>query len=109
MVANQLNFLHLHSVRARQNITYNCFNSNSYGIKLLGYSGDEFYANHELRKQTYNVRLDNCQQKNNQWGKTVFEIDTRQTKMLPVKDIALQDVGEENQKFGLEIGEVCFS
>lgn len=53
--------------------------------------------------------LVSLQQKNNQWGKTVFEVDTRQTMMLPIKDIALQDIGEENQKFGFEIGEVCFS
>jgi len=109
MKRDQYHFLHMHSIRARQNITYNCLNSNAYGVKLSTFDGSEMYADHELRKYTYRISLDGCQTKNNQWGKTTFEVDTSQTELLPITDVAVQDVGEENQKFGLEIGPVCFS
>merc|ERR1711941_81775 len=101
MKRDQYHFLHMHSIRARQNIAYNCLNSNAYGVKLSTFDGSEMFADHELLKYTYRVSIDGCQTKNNQWGKTTFEVDTSQTELLPITDVAVQDVGEENQKFGL--------
>lgn len=46
---------------------------------------------------------------NNQWGESRYTISTKRTEVLPIIDILMYDVGLENQQFGLEVGEVCFS
>lgn len=47
-------------------------------------------------------------QLNNQWGKSVYTLRTKRPAVLPITDILVYDVGEENQSFGVDIGEVCF-
>ena len=41
--------------------------------------------------------------------KTLIEVATDKTARLPVRDIAVYDGGDDGEKFGLEIGPVCFS
>lgn len=43
------------------------------------------------------------------WQKTVIEYKTDKPQRLPVVDIAVHDVGTQDQEFGLTIGPVCFS
>lgn len=43
------------------------------------------------------------------WGKTVFEIKTKKTNRLPIMDIGITDIGDDNQSFKVELGRVCFS
>ncbi|KAG1948520.1 collagen alpha-2(XI) chain [Pimephales promelas] len=40
--------------------------------------------------------------------RTVLEVNTPQVEQLPLLDIRISDFGEDNQKFGFEVGPVCF-
>ena len=40
---------------------------------------------------------------------SVFNIETSSMEHLPVLDIAAYDIGDEDEKFGLHLGPVCFS
>lgn len=41
--------------------------------------------------------------------RTVLQIVTQRVEHLPLVDVAVQDFGDANQKFGFELGPVCFS
>lgn len=41
--------------------------------------------------------------------RTVLQIVTQHVEHLPLVDVAVQDFGDANQKFGFELGPVCFS
>lgn len=43
-----------------------------------------------------------------EWGKTVFQYQTRKAVRLPIVDIAPYDIGGPDQEFGADIGPVCF-
>lgn len=47
--------------------------------------------------------------KDGSWGKTVFEIKTKKTNRLPIVDIGIADIGQQDQAFKVEVGRVCFS
>lgn len=49
------------------------------------------------------------QVKDGTWRKTVLEIDTANTLRLPIHDVAVYDIGDNGEEFGLEVGPVCFS
>lgn len=38
----------------------------------------------------------------------MFTITTRRTEILPIVDVQLNDIGLENQEFGIKVGDVCF-
>lgn len=40
--------------------------------------------------------------------RTVLQIWTPRVEQLPLIDVAVQDFGDSNQKFGFELGPVCF-
>lgn len=42
------------------------------------------------------------------YGKTVLEINTPKIDQVPIMDVMLTDFGDPNQKFGFEVGPVCF-
>lgn len=42
------------------------------------------------------------------YGKTVMEINTPKIDQVPIIDVMLTDFGDPNQKFGFEVGPVCF-
>ncbi|MGH0155838.1 UNVERIFIED_CONTAM: hypothetical protein FKN15_030389, partial [Acipenser sinensis] len=41
--------------------------------------------------------------------KTILEIDSLKVEVLPIKDVAVSDFGQSSQKFGFEVGPVCFN
>lgn len=41
--------------------------------------------------------------------RTVLQVVTQRVEQLPLADVAVQDFGDTNQKFGFELGPVCFS
>lgn len=41
--------------------------------------------------------------------RTVLEINTYKVEHLPLRDVAVSDFGESSQKFGFELGPVCFN
>ena len=49
------------------------------------------------------------QTKDGKWHKTVFEVETSATTRLPISDIAVYDVADADEEFGVELGPVCFS
>jgi len=114
---SQLTFLQLLSSEASQTITYHCKNSAAY-FDASSHSFNNaavFETNNDMRlsatgqlKQRYTVLSDDCQYKKNSWASTVFEFKTTKTVRLPITDVGLKDVGDD-QEFGLEIGNVCFS
>lgn len=42
------------------------------------------------------------------YGKTVMEINTPKIDQVPIMDVMMTDFGDPNQKFGFEVGPVCF-
>jgi len=44
-----------------------------------------------------------------EWAKTVVSYSTDKPMRLPVVDVAVRDVGTEDQSFWLEIGPVCYT
>ena len=97
----QMKLLRVKSERVRQNITYNCFNSNA---KLRVLTDKDETTN---IKDVAAVVSDECKNKDNTWRRSVFEIETEDLEMLPLQDVAIK--ASANEKFGFEIGPVCFS
>lgn len=110
----QMTFLRLLSASARQNITYNCYQSvawhdattNSYdkAIRFLGSNDEEMsYDNNPYIR----AALDGCAARKG-YQKTILEINTPKVEQVPIVDIMFNDFGEAAQKFGFEVGPACF-
>uniref|UniRef100_A0A8D3ARY1 Collagen, type XI, alpha 1b n=1 Tax=Scophthalmus maximus TaxID=52904 RepID=A0A8D3ARY1_SCOMX len=110
----QMTFLKLLSSSARQNFTYICHQSvawydakaDSYdkALRFLGSNDEEMsYDNNPFIKPL----TDGCSLKNG-YSKTVMEINTPRIDQLPIIDVMLNDFGDSNQRFGFEVGPVCF-
>uniref|UniRef100_R7VR13 Collagen alpha-3(V) chain n=1 Tax=Columba livia TaxID=8932 RepID=R7VR13_COLLI len=41
--------------------------------------------------------------------RTVLEVTSSRVERLPLTDVAVLDFGDTNQKFGFELGPVCFT
>uniref|UniRef100_A0A8C9RRN7 Fibrillar collagen NC1 domain-containing protein n=1 Tax=Scleropages formosus TaxID=113540 RepID=A0A8C9RRN7_SCLFO len=110
----QMTFLRLLSAAARQNITYNCYQSvawydpdeNNYdkAIRFLGSNDEEM--SHDNNPYIRAV-VDGCALKKG-YEKTVLEINTPKVEQVPFVDIMFNDFGGALQKFGFEVGPVCF-
>uniref|UniRef100_A0A8C6PVU5 Collagen, type XI, alpha 1a n=1 Tax=Nothobranchius furzeri TaxID=105023 RepID=A0A8C6PVU5_NOTFU len=99
---------------ARQNFTYSCHqsvawhdaSSDSYdkALRFLGSNDEEMsYDNSPYIKAI----SDGCSTRKG-YGKTVMEINTPKIDQVPIVDVMLTDFGDPNQKFGFEVGPVCF-
>uniref|UniRef100_A0A8C7LHS9 Fibrillar collagen NC1 domain-containing protein n=1 Tax=Oncorhynchus kisutch TaxID=8019 RepID=A0A8C7LHS9_ONCKI len=110
----QMTFLRLLSAAARQNLTYNCYQSvawhdqdgDSYdkAIRFLGSNDEEMsYDNNPYIRAV----VDGCALKKG-YEKTVLEINTPKVEQVPFVDIMFNDFGGATQKFGFEVGPVCF-
>jgi uncharacterized protein YpmS len=64
-----------------------------------------FYSYESIQVQICSVYLQN---KNNIWSHATITISTRRTELLPIADVQLNDVGQENQEFGIKVHDVCF-
>uniref|UniRef100_A0AAX7TR14 Fibrillar collagen NC1 domain-containing protein n=1 Tax=Astatotilapia calliptera TaxID=8154 RepID=A0AAX7TR14_ASTCA len=110
----QMTFLRLLTASARQNFTYSCHqsvawydaSSDSYNkaLRFLGANDEEMsYDNNPYIKAI----SDGCETRKG-YGKTVMEINTPKIDQVPIIDVMLTDFGDPNQKFGFEVGPVCF-
>merc|ERR1719268_782276 len=97
----QVKMLRVKSERVRQNITYNCRNSNA---KLRVLTDKDEASNIKDIAETLS---EECKIKDNTWRKSVFEIETEDLETLPIQDIAIK--ANANEEFGFEIGPICFS
>merc|ERR1719268_684573 len=97
----QVKMLRTKSDRVRQNITYNCFNANS---KIRVLTDKDTTTN---IKDLATTLTNDCKIQDNTWRKNTFEIVTEDLETLPIQDIAIK--ASANEKFGFEIGPICFS
>jgi hypothetical protein len=97
----QVKMLRVKSERVRQKITYHCFNANS---KLRVLTDKDTTTN---IKDIATVLSEDCKIKDNTWRKNVFEVETEDLETLPIQDIAIK--AGANEKFGFEVGPICFS
>lgn len=107
----QMTFLRLLSAAARQNITYNCYQSvawhdatiDSYdkAIRFLGSNDEEMsYDNNP-----YIIAImDGCASKKG-YQKTILELNTPKVEQAPIVDLMFNDFGDPTQKFGFEVGQ----
>merc|ERR1712142_151888 len=111
----QWNSLRLDHTRARQNVTYNCKNSNAYRtiegakhtfVKFLASDSQEVTAFGKRNKME--VLKDDCHMKDNTWRETVFELDTSSLDKVPIRDMAVSGADESDEFYSVEMGSVCF-
>lgn len=111
----QMTFLRLLSATARQRFVYNCQQSiawydvsaQSYqrAVRFLGANGEEMsHTNTPYISAIY----DGCQLRKGS-DHTILQIDSPRVVDLPIKDVAVADFGDHQQKFGFEVGPVCFN
>uniref|UniRef100_A0A9J7YF60 Procollagen, type V, alpha 1 n=1 Tax=Cyprinus carpio carpio TaxID=630221 RepID=A0A9J7YF60_CYPCA len=109
----QMTFLRLLSATARQNLTYNCYQSvawhdqdlDSYdkAIRFLGSNDEEMsYDNNPYIR----AAVDGCAVRG--YEKTILEINTPKVEQVPFVDVMFNDFGGATQKFGFEVGPACF-
>lgn len=111
----QLELLRIEHESVSQNITYHCKNSHanldSYGrfrdyLKVR--SSDDYDVTTSTRDYKLKVSQDECNKKDDKWHKAVFELITNRKEHFPVVDVAVYDVADKNEEFGIEVGPVCF-
>ncbi|TRY83741.1 hypothetical protein DNTS_003956, partial [Danionella cerebrum] len=107
----QLTFLKLLSATARQIFTLSCQNSigwydatshsHQYALRFRGSNDEEMTQ----EKSPFITPLyDGCQTRKGQ-EKTVLQIDSPRSELLPLIDVAVSDFGNSNQKFGFHLGQ----
>lgn len=111
----QLTFLKLLSATAKQSFTYTCQNSagwfdstsRSYqrALRFRGSNDEELT---QAKSPFISAVYDGCQSRKGQ-ERTVLEIDSPSAELLPIIDVAPADFGNSNQKFGFQVGRVCFN
>uniref|UniRef100_A0A672R3C8 Collagen, type V, alpha 3a n=1 Tax=Sinocyclocheilus grahami TaxID=75366 RepID=A0A672R3C8_SINGR len=111
----QMTFLKLLSATATQPFTYSCQNSvgwydvvshsHQHAVRFRGSNDEEMTQ----AKSPFITSLhDGCQTHKGQ-ERTVLQIDSPRSELLPVIDVAVSDFGNNNQKFGFHVGPVCFN
>ncbi|NXV90243.1 COBA1 protein, partial [Calonectris borealis] len=111
----QLTFLRLLSASARQNFTLNCQHAVAWydaragtfarALRFRGANEEELGHNHPAAP--IRALHDGCQGRHGQ-ERTVLEVTSSRVERLPLTDVAVLDFGDANQKFGFELGPVCF-
>lgn len=111
----QLTFLKLLSATAKQSFTYTCQNSAGWfdstslsyhhALRFRGSNDEELT---QAKSPFIKAVHDGCQSRKGQ-ERTVLEIDSPLAELLPIIDVAPADFGNGNQKFGFQVGRVCFN
>merc|ERR1712071_250212 len=108
MGMRQIKVLKLFSTRARQTIKYHCMIAHK-TVKFLTDNEQEVHGHSFDAEMKPRILNDGCMAKDGKWHETVFSFDTKNLDILPILDVAAHDIGDHNEKFGLEIGPICFS
>ncbi|MEQ2303796.1 hypothetical protein AMECASPLE_020508, partial [Ameca splendens] len=111
----QLTFLKLLSATAKQRFTYTCQNSagwfdstsRSYqhALRFQGSNDEELT---QAKSPFITAVHDGCQSRKGQ-ERTILEIVSPSAELLPIIDVAPADFGSNSQKFGFQVGQVCFT
>uniref|UniRef100_A0A8C8DMG9 Fibrillar collagen NC1 domain-containing protein n=1 Tax=Oryzias sinensis TaxID=183150 RepID=A0A8C8DMG9_9TELE len=110
----QMTFLRLLTASARQNFTYHCHQSVAWhdassdsherALRFLGANDEEM----SFDNNPYITAIaDGCETRSG-YGKTVLELNTPKIDQVPIVDVMFNDFGDPNQKFGFDVGPVCF-
>ncbi|XP_043914493.1 collagen alpha-2(I) chain-like [Protopterus annectens] len=108
----QLRFLKLNSAFVSQKVTYSCKSSSTLvtdGNKQRQRQKDiKFLAN--TREQSFLGTLTECSDgAEGVYEDTVFHFATEQLDLLPLRDLAIFNIGDDSQEFSFIVGPVCFS
>jgi len=107
----------MNSMSVRQNITYHCKNSHAHQDSF-GKTGSYFkvmsndfieVSTDSHHKNRLKVLKDECNKKDGVWHTAVFEYTSKIGDRLPINDIAVFDVADKGEEFGIELGPICFS
>lgn len=111
----QLTFLKLLSATAKQSFTYTCQNSAGWfdssslsyqhAVRFRGSNDEELT---QSKSPFIHAVYDGCKARQGH-ERTVLEFDTTSAELLPIIDLAPTDFGASNQKFGFQVGPVCFN
>uniref|UniRef100_A0A8C4TI57 Fibrillar collagen NC1 domain-containing protein n=1 Tax=Erpetoichthys calabaricus TaxID=27687 RepID=A0A8C4TI57_ERPCA len=112
----QMTFLKLLSATAHQTFTYNCqksvawYDSTSvtYSNSLRFKGGNHEEVSHNKTPTFINAVYDGCQSRKVS-DHTVLQISSLKVDFFPIKDVAVSDFGQSSQKFGFQVGPVCFN
>jgi len=113
----QMRHLRLNSLSVRQNVTYHCKNSHAFKtadggsksyLKLMSSDNVEMHKDSHIKNRP-KVLQDGCHVKDGKWHKTVLEVTSDIMSRLPISDVAVFDVADPGEEFGVELGPVCFS
>jgi len=77
-------------------------------VKILSNKGDVIRVEGK-HPSKLGVLKDDCYIKDDKIRHAVFQYTSSRPDNLPISDIAVFDVADSNEAFGLEIGPVCFS
>jgi len=106
----QMELLRIDSERMSQNVTMVTYHCQTKKPKLRVLSNDE----HTLGTNLLRKIEDECYKStrltddsDREFHRRVFEVDTTKMTRLPIADVAISDVGSD-EKFGLEVGPICF-
>jgi collagen type V/XI/XXIV/XXVII alpha len=117
----QFKFLRLLSATGKQRFTYQCQNSVGWydqsadnynkALTIRGWNDESMtYKNSPdpFDGDNLTVIKDECASGSGS-GKLVLELNTREVDLLPFRDYKSMDFGNNKQKHGFDLGEVCFS
>lgn len=113
----QINFLHLLSSEALQQVTIHCLNTpvwgtdpslhpSSYSLGFRAWNGELFQAGDLLEPH---VTRDDCWIKDGHWHLTQFMFQTHDPNLLPIVDVFNLPISKPDSIYHLEVGPVCFS
>jgi len=112
---SQFAFLRMEHTHAHQNMTYHCKNSHAHqDSKKHVKSYVKVMTNSEVEMTTASknfhlkVVTDGCTVKDGKWHKTEFDMKPKDMTHLPISDVAVYDVADEDEEFGLDVGPICF-
>ena len=109
--------MRMNSDSVRQTVTYHCRNSHAnldaYGrkqtfVKIMSNDDLEIHTSSHHKHQLKALK-DECSKKDGKWHSAVFEFSSKITERLPIADVAVYDVADGNEEFGIELGPICFS
>ncbi|XP_056134911.1 collagen alpha-1(II) chain [Lampris incognitus] len=103
----QMRFLRLNSRFSTQNVTYSCHSGSRQGLREREV---KFLA--DSRRQSYLGALRDCvrsEQLDSGPVESVFQFESEDLQLLPLRDIAVLGNNELTQEFGFTVGPVCFS
>jgi len=112
----QINFLRLLSVLIRQEITIDCARypavsyfsdkPESIAVEFVGWNYKHIGSN---SLNMIRILKDTCRESSRQSGSVVIEVSTSDNlKDLPIIDIKLTSLHNENEKVGIRFGKLCF-